>query len=71
MAGQSNLYNSRYELWLNKMTFPEKPVSKLKSLPPTTNAFLEHLYRAYCQTMVWKSASSRGLPALDPAHYLL
>ena len=53
-----------------KWSFQKKTcVSKLKSLPPTSNAFLEHLYRVYCQTMVWKSASSRGLSALDPAHF--
>ena len=42
---------------------------KLKSLPPTSDALLEYVYRAHYQTMVWKSADLQQPPDLNPTPY--
>ena len=42
---------------------------KLKSLPPTADAFAEHVYCAHFQTMIWKASLSSKLPGADPVHY--
>ena len=39
---------------------------KLKTLPPTTEAFHQHIYCAHMQTMIWKSKSSAPPAAVDP-----
>ena len=35
---------------------------KLKSLPPTSDAFTQHVYRAHYETMIGKAALSSGPP---------
>ena len=39
---------------------------KLKTVPPTTEAFRENVLRAYIQTAIWKSAPDPYPPSLDP-----
>lgn len=42
---------------------------QLKSLPPTSEAFVEHVYRAHYQTLIWKSSlSDQPPPSADPVH---
>ena len=41
----------------------------LRSLPPTTKAFTEHVYRAHLQTAIWRHALDADPPALNPLHY--
>ena len=61
----------RFAVWSTKMS--NKKISsapKLKSLPPTSDAFAQHVYRAHYQTMIWKSALSSSPPAqADPVQY--
>ena len=49
----------RYTVWLSKMSNPKlNSAPDSKDLPPTTEAFEEHVYRVHLQTAIWK-------PALD------
>lgn len=42
----------------------------LKSLPPTSEAFAQHVFRVQCQTMIGKSSLSSAPPAAaNPVHY--
>ena len=60
----------RYDIWSSKMANPKiTSAPKLKSLPPTSDALLEHVYRAHYQTMVWKSADLQQPPDLNPTPY--
>ena len=42
---------------------------KLKSLPPTKEAFELHVLRAHIQTAIWKSANDSRPPELEPTKY--
>ena len=61
----------RYAVWSDKMANTKiSSAPKLKSLPPTSYAFAQHVYRAHYQTMVWKSSLSSSPPAAaDPVQY--
>ena len=39
------------------------------SLPPTREAFKQHVYQSHCQAAIWMSAKFPDLPDLDPANY--
>ena len=41
----------------------------LKALPPKSEAFEEHVYRAHLQTAVWKAALDVNPPSVNPVHY--
>lgn len=60
----------RYGTWKAKMANPKITSSpKLKVLPPSHDAFVEHVHRAHYQTIIWLSASESDPPALDPTNY--
>ena len=42
---------------------------KLKALPPTHAAFVQHVHRAHHQAIVWQSAAQSDHPILDPVQY--
>lgn len=44
-------------------------ITKLKTLPPTAEAFTEHVCRAQLQTMAWKSTSSQDPPTANSVHF--
>ena len=43
--------------------------SRLKTVPPTSEAFKENVLRAHFQVAVWKSAPEPDPPSLDPKEY--
>ena len=61
----------RYSVWLMKMANTKiSSAPKLRSLPPTSRAFQEHVRRAHYQTMIWKSSLSSSPPTVaDPVRY--
>ena len=60
-----------FAVWSTKMANPKiTSAPKLKSLPPTSDAFAQHVNRAHYQTMIWKSSLSNAPPAAaDPVQY--
>ena len=57
----------RYKVWLAKMSNKNlQSAPKLKLLPPTTEAFVEHVYRAHLQTALWKSSMDSDPPHINP-----
>ena len=61
---------ARYEAWLLK-TCKRQATStpKLKSLPPTTAAFVENIKRAHLQTAIWRSALDENPPDLQATDF--
>ena len=43
--------------------------SKLKSLPPSHGAFVQHVHRAQHQVIMWKSTTQSDPPDLDLIQY--
>jgi hypothetical protein len=41
-------------------------VPKLRTLPPTTEAFIENVERAHLQACIWRSALTGKAPDMDP-----
>ena len=60
----------KYKIWTTKFgnTAPSAP--KIKALPPTTEALVEHVKGSHLQTGTWKAALSLDPPALDPVEYV-
>jgi len=66
----SNMSAIRYDVWSSKMSNKKITAApKVKTLPPTTESFLQHVHRAHYQTIIWKSALSPDPPSLDPVRY--
>ena len=42
---------------------------KLRVLPPTTEAYEQHVRRAHLQAAIWRSALEADPPVLNPAYY--
>ena len=60
----------RYSVWSTKMSNPKlSSAPDLKTLPPTTAAFVEHVKRAHLQVAIWKAAMDADPPSLDPVQY--
>lgn len=65
-----NMSETRHDVWISKMANQKLSVApKLKSLPPTSEAFMQHVYRAHYQTLVWKSSLVSEPEAPDPLKY--
>ena len=65
-----NLSKTRYQSWLTKRANRKVTTSpKLKSLPPTPEAFVENVRRAHLQVCIWKSALAADPPDLDPTDF--
>ncbi|KAG0719750.1 hypothetical protein GWK47_049874 [Chionoecetes opilio] len=66
-ASSENMSSTRYEVWIGK-TSKRKVTSipKLKSLPPTSEAFEENVKRAHYQVCTWKAALEKNPPHLLP-----
>lgn len=71
MKSALSMSELRYVVWAKKMANARvTSAPKLKNLPPTQEAFAQHVYRAHLQTMIWKSAlCSAPPPAADPTIY--
>ena len=67
---EGDMNTHRYQLWKSKMANSKiTSAPKLKSLPPTHDAFVQHVHRAQHQVIVWKSATQSDPPDLDPIQY--
>ena len=57
----------RYKLWVSRTGRKGASIlPKLKSLPPTAEAFRENVKRAHFQACIWKAALQQDPPELDP-----
>ena len=67
---KTNMSDVRYQQWPSK-TAKKKSSSRpsLKTLPPTTESFREHVKRAHFQVAVWKSTTMADPPKLDPVNF--
>ena len=65
-----NMSLARYSVWLAKMS--KKNLSSappLKCLPPSTEAFHEHVKRAHYQAALWFSLDQQDPPDIFLTHY--
>ena len=61
---------TRYEVWIGKAS--KRKVTgapKLKSIPPTSEAFEQNVRRSHFQVPVWKAALEKDPPELAPTHF--
>lgn len=65
----SSMSEARKKSWATKVGKGTTAIPKLKSLPPTTEAFLENVKRAHLQAAVWKHALDLDPPSLDPTEH--
>ena len=66
----TNLSDIHFNVWLTKTGRKTATTStKLKSLPPTSEAFEEHVKRAHFQTAIWKYALHPDPPKWDPTKF--
>ena len=67
---KGNMSAVHHDVWTSKLTKPNiTSAPKLKCLPPTQEAFIEHVRRSHYQTAVWKAALSTDPPKLDPLEH--
>jgi len=60
----------RYRMWTKNVGKPKISLTPpLRSLPPTTEEFIEHVKRAHSQCCIWKSAMDQSPPQLNPLKY--
>lgn len=60
----------RYQIWTHKMARKNiTSAPELKSIPPTSEAFKQHVLRAHNQTIIWKSALLQDPPQLERAEF--
>ena len=65
-----NMSKQQYEVWLARMAKANICTApKLKSLPPTAEALVQHVNHAHYQTMIWKSALEMAPPIADLTNY--
>ena len=58
-----------YMVWTKKMANHKlNSPPKLRVLPPTKEAFEQHVYRAHLQAAIWRSALNADPPDLNPVH---
>ena len=61
---------TRYEVWIGKISMRiVTGAPKLKSRPPTSEAFEHNVRRAYFQVSVWKAALEKDPPELSPTNF--
>ena len=63
---RKNMTAVRFEIWSQKMAHKRITAApSLKTLPPTTEAFEEHVIRAHVQAAIWRSALETDPPAFE------
>ena len=65
----SSMTQCRIKLWYLKTGKNGARSLKLKTLPPTTSAFIEHVNRAHLQVAISKSALHDSPPDINPTDY--
>lgn len=67
---EGDMNTHRYAMWKSKMGNSKiTSAPKLKSLPPSREAFIQHVRRAHHQVMIWNSAIQAHPPNLDVIQY--
>ena len=67
---ESNMTALRYLVWIGKMANHRlNSAPELRVLPPTSEAFKQHVFRAHFQAAIWRSALQPDPPALSPLQY--
>ena len=67
---EGDMTTHSYQMWKSKMANTKiTSAPKLKALPPTHAAFVQHVHRAHHQAIVWQSAAQSDPPILDPVQY--
>ena len=60
----------RYKVWVSRIGRKGASIlPKLKSLPPTVEAFRDNVRWAHFQACIWKAALQHGPPELDPLEF--
>ena len=69
-ASSESMSATRYEVWIGK-TSKRKVTGapKLKSLPPTSEAFDQNVRRAHFQVSVWRAVLEKDPPELAPTNF--
>ena len=68
--GETDMTSLRYKVWTSKMASHKiNSAPKLQNLPPTSEAFHQHVRRAHLQAAIWKSALDSDPPNLNPTDY--
>ena len=62
----ASLTDARQKIWSRKVSRSLGAAPKLKTLPPTNEAFVENVARAHLQVAIWKQALQRNPPNMDP-----
>ncbi len=67
---ETDMSSLRFKVWTNKMANHKiNAAPKLKVLPPTKEAFEQHVRRAHLQAAVWRGALDSDPPDLNPQHF--
>ena len=60
----------RFDVWSSKMVNKIcTSAPELKSLPPTTDAFKQHVYQAHFQAALWRAILDADPPVCDHIHH--
>ena len=66
---ETDMTSLRYMVWTNKMgNHKLNSAPQLRVLPPTTEAFEQHVYRAHLQAAIWRCALQADPPDMNPVH---
>ena len=63
----TSMSEARVSVWTAQIRKPG--MTRIASLPPTTEAFSENVKRAHLQTFIWKNALQLDQQKLDPTDY--
>ena len=64
-----SLTEARQKTWADKLERKTALAPAIASLPPTDEAFLENVLRAYVQVAIWLHALDMHPPTLEPTDY--
>ena len=67
---RSDMSAVRFDVWSSKMANEIcTSAPEVKSLPPTTDAFKQHVYRAHFQAALWRVVLDDDPPVCDHPHH--
>ena len=64
-----SMTEARQQMWFSKESRSKASAPKLRSLPPTSEAFEQNVARAHLQVAIWLHALDPNPPVLDPTPY--
>jgi len=65
----TSMTECRVKMWHSKTGKSGASSAKLRSLPPTSNPFIENVHRGHLQVAVWKAALQDSPQNMDPTNY--